>query len=95
MAESITTFLMFEGQAHEAMRFYTSLFPKSEIVQMSTYGPEGPGPEGSVMHAIFTLNGQQVMASTATFITLSRSRPRCRSSFNARTRRSSNGCIPR
>ncbi len=62
MAESITTFLMFEGQAQEAIRFYMSLFPKSEIVQMNTYGPEGPGPEGSVMHAIFTLNGQQVMA---------------------------------
>jgi predicted 3-demethylubiquinone-9 3-methyltransferase (glyoxalase superfamily) len=63
MPQSITTFLMFEGRAEEAMRFYTSLIPKSEIVQMSTYGPEGPGKEGSVIHAIFTLNGQPVMAS--------------------------------
>jgi len=63
MPKSITTFLMFEGRAKEAMDFYMSLFPKSEIVQMSTYGPQGPGPEGSVMHAIFTINGQQVMAS--------------------------------
>lgn len=61
--QSITTFLMFSGQAEEAMRFYTSLFPKSEIVWMSKYGPEGPGREGSVIHALFTLNGQQVMAS--------------------------------
>lgn len=63
MPQSITTFLMFEGRAKEAMDFYISLFPKSEVIQMSTYGPEGPGPEGSVMHAIFTINGQQVMAS--------------------------------
>lgn len=63
MPQSITTFLMFEGRAEEAMRFYISLFPNSEIVQMSTYGPQGPGKDGSVIHAIFTLNGQQVMAS--------------------------------
>lgn len=63
MPQSITTFLMFEGRAKEAMDLYVSLFPKSEIVQMSTYGPQGPGPEGSVMLAIFTINGQQVMAS--------------------------------
>ncbi|WP_072386061.1 VOC family protein [Hyphomicrobium sp. CS1BSMeth3] len=63
MPQSITTFLMFEGRAEEAMRFYMSLFPNSEMVQMSKYGPQGPGPEGSVIHAIFTLNGRQVMAS--------------------------------
>lgn len=62
MVKSVTTFLMFEGRAKEAIDLYVSLFPKSEIVQMQTYGPEGPGPEGSVMHAIFTLNGQPVMA---------------------------------
>lgn len=63
MPQTITTFLMFEGRAEEAMRFYMSLFPNSEIVQMSKYGPQGPGLEGSVIHAIFTLNGQRVMAS--------------------------------
>jgi len=63
MPQSITTFLMFEGRAEEAMRFYVSLFPNSEIVQMHKYGPEGPGPDGSIMHATFTLNGQQVMVS--------------------------------
>jgi predicted 3-demethylubiquinone-9 3-methyltransferase (glyoxalase superfamily) len=61
--QSITTFLMFSGRAEEAMRFYTSLFPNSQILQMNTYGPEGPGKEGSVIHAIFTLNGVPVMAS--------------------------------
>ncbi len=63
MPQSITTFLMFSGRAEEAMRFYTSLFPNSQILQMNTYGPEGPGKEGSVIHAIFTLNGVPIMAS--------------------------------
>ena len=63
MSATVRPFLMFEGRAREAMDLYMSLFPNSEIVHMSTYGPQGPGPEGSVMHAIFTINGQQVMVS--------------------------------
>lgn len=31
MNQKITTFLMFEGQAEEAMNFYTSVFTDSEI----------------------------------------------------------------
>ena len=61
----ITTFLMFEGQAEEAITFYTSLFNDSEIVRITKYGPDGqfgPEAEGTVQHALFTLNGQQYMA---------------------------------
>ncbi|ARU59866.1 hypothetical protein CBW65_01440 [Tumebacillus avium] len=57
----ITTFLMFEGQAEEAMKFYMSIFDNSEIVNISRYGAEGPGPVGTVQHAAFTLNGQEFM----------------------------------
>jgi predicted 3-demethylubiquinone-9 3-methyltransferase (glyoxalase superfamily) len=63
--QKITTFLMFEGQAEEAMTFYTSLFDDSEIVRIIKHGPDGPaGPdaEGTVQHALFTLNGQPYMA---------------------------------
>ncbi len=60
--QKITTFLMFEGRAEEAITFYTSLFDDAAIVSMVKYGPEGPGPEGSVLHAVFTLAGQQYMA---------------------------------
>ena len=61
--QKITTFLMFQdGRAAEAITFYTSLFDDSEIVSKAKYGPEGPGPEGSVMHAVFTLAGQRYMA---------------------------------
>jgi predicted 3-demethylubiquinone-9 3-methyltransferase (glyoxalase superfamily) len=60
--QKITTFLMFEGRAEEAITFYTSLFDDAGIVGMTKYGPDGPGPEGSVQHAIFTLAGQRYMA---------------------------------
>jgi len=52
---------MFEGKAEEAMNFYTSLFDRSEIVNISRYDENGPGKEGSVIHATFTLNGQEFM----------------------------------
>lgn len=57
----IATFFMFEGQAEEAMKFYTSIFDNSEITSITRYGAEGPGPEGSVVQATFTLNGQPFM----------------------------------
>ena len=59
--QKITTFLMFEGQAEEAMNFYISLFNDSAITSMMRYGPNEMGAEGSVMHATFTLNGQTFM----------------------------------
>ncbi|HEX6969270.1 MAG TPA: VOC family protein [Micromonosporaceae bacterium] len=59
--QKITTFLMFEGQAEEAMAFYLSLFKDAEIVAISRYGADGPGAEGTVRHATFTLAGQRFM----------------------------------
>ena len=61
MATKITPFLMFEGSAEEAMRFYVALFPNSEIRQVVRYGPGEPGPEGSIKRADFTVAGQQVI----------------------------------
>ncbi len=57
----ITTFLMFDGKAEEAMNFYTSLFDHSEIKSISRYGSNEAGGEGTVLHATFTLNGQEFM----------------------------------
>jgi predicted 3-demethylubiquinone-9 3-methyltransferase (glyoxalase superfamily) len=57
--QKITTCLMFEGQAEEAITFYTSLFDDAEIVAISRYGPGEAGAEGSVQHATFSLGGQQ------------------------------------
>ena len=60
-SQKITTFLMFEGNAEEAMTFYTSLFDDAEIVSITRYGADGPGAEGSVQHATFSLAGEQIM----------------------------------
>jgi len=59
--QKITTFLMFEGQAEEAINLYTSLFPGSETKDILRYGPNAARPEGSLMHATFILNGQPFM----------------------------------
>lgn len=59
--QKITTFLMFEGKAEEAMNLYTTLFDQSEIISISRYDENGPGKEGTVIHATFTLNGQEFM----------------------------------
>jgi len=56
--EKITPFLMFEGRAEEAMKFYVSLFPQAEIVEIGRYDAKGPGKEGSVKRAKFRLAGQ-------------------------------------
>jgi predicted 3-demethylubiquinone-9 3-methyltransferase (glyoxalase superfamily) len=61
MPQKIRTFLMFEGKAEEAMRFYVSLFDGSSIVDIKRYGPDGPGKPGSVMVATMALAGQEIM----------------------------------
>lgn len=61
MPQKITTFLMFEGRAEEALTFYVSLFEDSEVVDISRYGADGPGEEGTVLHATFSLAGQRFM----------------------------------
>jgi predicted 3-demethylubiquinone-9 3-methyltransferase (glyoxalase superfamily) len=59
MTQKITTFLMFDGKAEEAMNFYTSLFKNSGIVSIKRYGPGQAGAEGSVLQAVFELDGQK------------------------------------
>lgn len=59
--QKITTFFMFDGRAEEAMNFYISLFEKSKVLSITRYGPGKPGAEGTVMHARFSLGGQEFM----------------------------------
>jgi predicted 3-demethylubiquinone-9 3-methyltransferase (glyoxalase superfamily) len=61
MPQKIRTFLMFEGKAEEAMRFYVSLFEGARIVDIKHYGSEGPGKPGSVYQATVDLAGHQLM----------------------------------
>ncbi|QED46611.1 VOC family protein [Cytobacillus dafuensis] len=59
--EKITPFLMFEGNAEEAMNYYTSLIEDSSITSIIRYGPNQAGKEGSVLNATFSLKGQEFM----------------------------------
>ena len=59
---SITPFLWYDTQAEEAMQFYTSIFPNSSVVSVTRYGETGPGPRGSVMTAVFKLDGRDFIA---------------------------------
>jgi predicted 3-demethylubiquinone-9 3-methyltransferase (glyoxalase superfamily) len=59
--QKIVTFFMFEGKAEEAMNFYASLFEDSKIMNITRYGAGEAGAEGTVMHAAFSLGGQEFM----------------------------------
>jgi predicted 3-demethylubiquinone-9 3-methyltransferase (glyoxalase superfamily) len=56
----IQPFLMFEGKAEEAMTFYVSLYPGSEITELVRYG------SGSIMRAAFTVGGQSILCTDST-----------------------------
>lgn len=65
-AKRITPCLWFDDQAEEAARFYVGIFPDSRIVNITRYGKAGfekhHRPEGSVMVAVFELDGQSFTA---------------------------------
>ncbi|HSE31688.1 MAG TPA: VOC family protein [Pyrinomonadaceae bacterium] len=61
-AQKITPFLWFDDNAEEAINFYTSLFPNSQILSVTRYGAAGPGPEGAIMTASFQIAGQKFVA---------------------------------
>ncbi|PFA69157.1 hypothetical protein CN378_04575 [Bacillus sp. AFS015802] len=60
--KKVTPFLMFQnGNAEEAMNFYTSLIEDSSITNIARYGANESGDEGTVMQATFRLKGQEFM----------------------------------
>jgi predicted 3-demethylubiquinone-9 3-methyltransferase (glyoxalase superfamily) len=62
MPQRITPFLWFDSNAEEAANFYVSVFPNSEITEVSRYGEAGPRAAGSVMVVSFRLDGQEFLA---------------------------------
>ena len=58
----VTPFLWFDGNAEEAVRYYVSVLPDSQVTGISHYGPGMPYPEGSVMTVTFTLAGRPFTA---------------------------------
>ena len=61
------TFLMFvgeqSGKAEEAIKFYTSLFKNSKVKSIEHFNKgDAQGKEGTVKHALFTIDGLEYMA---------------------------------
>ncbi len=50
------------GQAEEAMKFYTSIFPNSKIDEVYRYEKGEGDTEGHIKHATFTLDGEHFIA---------------------------------
>lgn len=60
--KKVTPFLMFQNNdAEDAMNFYTSIIEDSNIQSITRYGADGPGTEGTVLQAAFSLKGQDFM----------------------------------
>ena len=54
--------LWFDTQALEAAEFYVSIFPNSEITDVTHYTEAGPGEPGTVLTVDFVLDGQPYTA---------------------------------
>ena len=59
--QKVSPFLMFDGNAQEALDFYLSVFPQAAIESISHYGAGEGGPQGKVRYAVFSLFGQRFM----------------------------------
>jgi len=62
ITRKITPFLWFDSNAEEAMNFYVSVFKNAKVGTITRYGDAGPGPKGSVLTALFELEGQEFVA---------------------------------
>src|ERR1044072_6630578 len=60
--QKITSFLWFDNNAEEAVKFYCSIFKNSRILNTTHYGDSGAGPKGKVMTVDFELDGQRFAA---------------------------------
>lgn len=56
---TITPFLWFDHQLEEALAFYTRVFPNSRVTQTARYPAGSPGKAGTLMTAMFELDGQR------------------------------------
>ena len=59
---TITPCLWFDGNGLEAAEYYVSVIPSSRITDVTHYGPEQPGAEGTVLTVAFELAGRPFTA---------------------------------
>ncbi len=60
---SMLPFLMFTGQAEEAIAYYKTIFPDVEITSLVKYKAGEAGAEGTIKTAKFVVAGQTVMCT--------------------------------
>lgn len=58
--QGIIPFLWFDGRAEEAMHFYTTVFPGSEIIALKKWGEGSPFPANQVMTGSIRVRGLQM-----------------------------------
>jgi predicted 3-demethylubiquinone-9 3-methyltransferase (glyoxalase superfamily) len=59
---TITPCLWFDGNGMEAAEYYVSVIPNSRITDVSRYGADQPGNEGTVLTVAFELAGRPFTA---------------------------------
>ncbi|MBM7540216.1 VOC family protein [Amphibacillus cookii] len=60
---TVRPFLMFTGQAEEAMRLYVDSFDDAEINELQRYGHNEIGKIDKVQQAVFTIHGQTIICT--------------------------------
>ena len=66
MSDEVLPFLMFDGHAEEAMRFYVSLFPEARVLEIARYGKGARAAAGSISRARFRIGGQTILCTDST-----------------------------
>lgn len=59
--QKITTFLWFNDQAEEAMKFYVSIFKNSKVLSVNRMPAGTPGTKAKVLGGSFQIEGQEFM----------------------------------
>lgn len=60
MTTTLTVQLMFQGQANNALAYYAGAIAGFVLLRKTLYGPHGPGVEGTVQEAVFSIGAQVV-----------------------------------
>ncbi|MGJ7524098.1 VOC family protein [Variovorax sp. GB1P17] len=59
--QKIVPCLWFDGNGEDALKFYTAIFPNSRMTDKLLWGDTNPSLKGSLLTAIFELQGQEFM----------------------------------